>query len=243
MNFEEWYKGMPVITRSFMTGCFLTSLAVYLDLVSPMALYLNFPRITQHMELWRLVTNFFFFDTFGLNFVFHMFFMVRHSKLLEEGSFRGRTGDFLFLYIFGSVLLLIIDYLLFIGPAGLPKMTAMFLAPSLAFVVVYVWSRRNPHVQLSFLGLFNFNAPYLPWVIIGFALLLNHSPTADILGVIVGHIYYFLEDVYPQTTGRRLLKTPGFLKAAFDIAPVPMAARPWGEGVQVAENVRPEDEH
>jgi len=29
---------------------------------------------------------------------------------------------------------------------------------------VYVWSRRNPFVQMSFLGLFNFTAPYLPWV-------------------------------------------------------------------------------
>ena len=30
-----------------------------------------------------------------------------------------------------------------------------------------------------------------------------------------GHIYYFLEDVYPRMTGRRPLKTPGFLKALF----------------------------
>ena len=29
---------------------------------------------------------------------------------------------------------------------------------------VYVWSKRNPHVHMSFLGLFTFTAPYLPWV-------------------------------------------------------------------------------
>jgi Derlin-2/3 len=33
---------------------------------------------------------------------------------------------------------------------------------------VYVWSRRNTNVTMSFLGLFNFTAPYLPWVILGF---------------------------------------------------------------------------
>ncbi len=30
-----------------------------------------------------------------------------------------------------------------------------------------------------------------------------------------GHAYYFLEDVYPRMTGRRVLKTPGFIKALF----------------------------
>lgn len=87
----------------------------------------------------------------------------------------------------------------------------MFLAPSLAFMVVYIWSKRNPEVTLSFLGLFNFNAPYLPWVILGFGLLLGQSPIYDLLGIVVGHIYYFLEDVYPVTSGRHLLKTPSFL--------------------------------
>lgn len=251
MNFEEWYKSMPIITRSYMTGCLLTTLAVYLELVSPLALYLNFKVVYSQLELWRLITNFFFFDYFGLNFLFHMFFLVRHSRLLEEGSYRGRTADFFVLFMFSAVLLLIIDALLFFGPVGFPKV--MFLAPSLAFVVVYVWSRRNPHITLSFLGLFNFSAPYLPWVIIGFGLLLNHSPVSDLLGVVVGHIYYFLEDVYPQTTGRRLLKTPGFLKAIFDNPVVPLNTtippqpNPFregqGEGVQLNDDDNVNREH
>jgi Derlin-2/3 len=51
----------------------------------------------------------------------------------------------------------------------IPKAPSLlFLAPSLAFAIVYVWSRRNTNVTMSFLGLFNFTAPYLPWVILGF---------------------------------------------------------------------------
>ena len=34
-------------------------------------------------------------------------------------------------------------------------------------------------------------------------------------GMIAGHVYYFLEDVYPRMTGRRPLKTPSFIKALF----------------------------
>jgi Derlin-2/3 len=65
---------------------------------------------------------------------------------------------------------------------------------------------------MSFLGLFQFNAPYLPWTLIGFTVVLHSViPWADILGFIVGHLYYYLEDVYPslpQSQGFRILKTP-----------------------------------
>ena len=81
-------------------------------------------------------------------------------------------------------------------------------------------------VQMSFLGLFTFTAPYLPWVILSITYLyasvitawcLNahrfyqHGLIVDVIGVIVGHIYYYLHDVYPEISGRNLLKTPHIL--------------------------------
>lgn len=44
-------------------------------------------------------------------------------------------------------------------------------------------------------------------------------------GMIAGHAYYFLEDVYPRMTGRRPLRTPSFIKALFADEPV-VVARP-----------------
>jgi len=215
--FEEWYKSMPIITKSYMTACVITSLAVQLDVLHPLDLYLSFPLVTQKLEIWRLITNFFFFDRFGLNFLFHMYFLVKHSRMLEEGSFRGRTADFFFMFIFGASLLIFLDFIFYRWIAA----KLMFLAPSLPFMVVYIWSRRNPSVVLSFLGLFDFSAPYLPWVILGFGYFLGQSPVFDLMGIAVGHLYYHLVDVYPQQSGRTLLKTPAFLKALFD-TPVPV---------------------
>ena len=81
---------------------------------------------------------------------------------------------------------------------------------------------------MSFLGLFQFTAPYLPWVFLLFSLMLSYSATVDLLGIVAGHTYYYLEDVYPAMTGRRLLRTPGFLKRLFHehedaVAPVVVA--------------------
>ncbi|TSP36114.1 Derlin-2 [Bagarius yarrelli] len=138
--------------------------------------------------------------------------------MLEEGSFRGRTADFVFMFLFGGLL-----------------MTAFTI------MLVYVWSRRNPNVRMNFFGLLNFQAPFLPWVLMGFSLLLGNSIIVDLLGIAVGHVYFFLEDVFPnQPGGSRWLRTPLFLKMLFDTPeddpnynPLPEerpGGFPWGVG-------------
>lgn len=47
------------------------------------------------------------------------------------------------------------------------------------------------------------------------AVMLGSNPLVDLLGMVAGHAYYFLEDVYPRMTGRRLLKTPAAVRALF----------------------------
>ena len=63
-----------------------------------------------------------------------------------------------------------------------------FLGSALSSSLVYIWSRRNPETRLSFLGLLVFTAPYLPWVLMAFSLVLHGTvPKDEICGVIVGH--------------------------------------------------------
>ncbi|KAI1721300.1 der1-like family domain-containing protein [Ditylenchus destructor] len=99
-------------------------------------------------------------------------------------------------------------------------------------MLVYVWSRRNPFVGMNFFGLISFNAPYLPWVLLLFSLLLGNNAMVDIFGIACGHLYYFLEDVFPnQPNGFRILETPTILKWLFDPAPLPavnIEERPGG---------------
>ncbi len=67
-----------------------------------------------------------------------------------------------------------------------------FLGSSLTFMMVYIWARRNPFVRMSFLGLFTFTAPYLPWVLLGFSFVLGNDAMVDSLGIAIGHLYYFV---------------------------------------------------
>lgn len=144
---------------------------------------------------------------FSLDFMFHMYFLVRYCRLLEEGSFRNRTADFVAFILFGVSLMIL----------AAPFVSVHFLGSSLTFMMVYLWGRRNEHVRMSFLGLFPFTAPYLPWVLLTFSVVLGNSATVDLIGIVVGHLYYFLEDVYPVIADirgwriRRVLVTPVLL--------------------------------
>jgi|TARA_B110000971_G_C19917802_1_gene457660 Derlin-2/3 len=71
---------------------------------------------------------------------------------------------------------------------------------------------------MSLFGLFPFTAPYLPWVMLAFSMLMGNSPTIDLIGMAVGHMYFFAEFVYPKLAEirgwriRRLMDPPLILK-------------------------------
>eukprot|EP00455_Lapot_gusevi_P008635 TRINITY_DN1378_c0_g1_i9.p1 TRINITY_DN1378_c0_g1~~TRINITY_DN1378_c0_g1_i9.p1 ORF type:complete len:244 (-),score=51.61 TRINITY_DN1378_c0_g1_i9:387-1010(-) len=201
---EHWYYDIPPITRAYMTGALLTTAACAFDLISPFSLYFSWDLMISKGQVWRLITNFFFFGAnFSLDFIFHMFFLVRYSRSLEEGSFRGRTADFFWMLFLGAVVMSLLA----------PVLKLNFLGPSLTFMMVYVWGRRNPYARMNLLGVFNFTAPYLPWVLLSFSFMLGSSGVVDVLGIMVGHLYYYLEDVYPLMIPShfRFLKTPRFV--------------------------------
>eukprot|EP00049_Salpingoeca_infusionum_P000830 m.42654 g.42654 ORF g.42654 m.42654 type:complete len:242 (+) comp10723_c0_seq2:99-824(+) len=212
-DFFAAFMSKPPVTRYFVTGCLITTLAIRMNLCSPYDLYFNWDSIIQKWEVWRFVTTFFFFGDFGLEWLFHVYFLQHYLQRLEEGSFRGRSADLLYMLLVCGAALIVVAPLIVNMP---------FLGSPLTFMFVYVWARRNRAAQLQFLGVLNFRAPYLPWVLLVFGLILGQSPLSDLLGIFVGHVYWYLEDVYAKPAeqgglgGPRVLKAPSFLQQLFD---------------------------
>ncbi|XP_068127662.1 derlin-3 isoform X2 [Hyperolius riggenbachi] len=176
-------------------------------IISPFHLYFNPELIFKRLQIWRLLTNFLYFGDMGFSFLFNMIFMYRHCKMLEEASFRGRTADFVLMFLFGGSLITLF---------GLFS-SLTFFSQAFTHMLVYIWCRRNPSIRLNILGIITLQAPLLPWVFLGISLLNGDSAFTDFLGIAAGHSYYFLEDVYPnQPGGRKLLVTPAILKQIFD---------------------------
>jgi len=207
---EQWYRNLPVVTRGYLTAAFATTVVVQLELLSPMLLYLDFEAALGKLELWRLLTNYCFFGTFGLPFVFSMFFLVRYGRELEVKRFGGRSADFLWCLALCGAGMLVVAYLLGNQP---------FLASSMLSAIVYLWAREHAEQTLSIFGLFNVQAFYFPWVLCAIRVLMGGSAVPDLIGIFAGHVYYFVEDVQ----GHRL-KAPLFLADALD-APATGVAR------------------
>jgi hypothetical protein len=56
-----------------------------------------------------------------------------------------------------------------------------FSGQAFTIMLVYVWARRNPFVRMNFFGLVTFQAPYLPWVLLGVSLLIGNSVSVDLV--------------------------------------------------------------
>lgn len=204
----SWYLEIPVVSRTYCTCAFLATAGCSLDIITPYTLYFDYEKIFLQGELWRLLTNFMFFGTFSINFLFQMSFLVRYCRLLEEGDFRGRTAHFVLMLMFGVAMMTAVGTFC----------KVQFLGSSLTFMISYVWGRRNESIRMSFFGIVTLTAPYLPWVLLAFSLALgNDKLIIDIIGILVGHSYYFLEYVYPVIAGirgwkwKRIMEPPTLL--------------------------------
>ena len=92
-------------------------------------------------------------------------------------------------------------------------------------------------------------------MLVGLSLLMNSNTVADLMGIAVGHVYFFLEDVFPKPRalgglgGQRVLVTPrciawlfeGRARAA-DVQEEPDTDRvapggfAWGQGQPLGHN-------
>ena len=220
---------LPPVTRTYLACCIAATGLCALDVLSPFHLYYNWLSIVAKGQTWRLVTSFCYFGNAGINFFLNMIFLLRYSKGLEEGYGPARMWDFAFCMAAGAALVLLVA----------PYTDFIFFGASLTSHLVYLWSRRNPGVQIALFGLISFTAPYLPWVLLGFSALLGHDVKQDLLGIAVGHTFYFLEDVWPALASargwwlRQVLPSPSNIAAGCRRggggARAPPAAPPGGD--------------
>ncbi|KAF2107583.1 Der1-like family-domain-containing protein [Lophiotrema nucula] len=211
---EQWFFEMPVCTRWWMTAALSASVLVQCHIISPFQLFYSFRTVFyRSQQYWRLITTFFYFGPLSLDLLYHIFFLQRYSRLLEESSGRS-PAHFSWLLTFASTLLLCIA----------PMLSMAFLGTALSSTLIYIWSRKNPDTMLSFLGLIVFRAPYLPWVLLCFSLVMHGTvPKDEMCGIVVGHIWYFFNDVYPPLhNGHSPLDPPAWWLRLFEGPPPPV---------------------
>ncbi|XWS26755.1 hypothetical protein CRYUN_Cryun26dG0057400 [Craigia yunnanensis] len=196
----EFYNSLPPISKAYGTACLLATIAFQLGLYDVYYIALIYELVFKYFQVWRLITNFFFLGKFSINFGIRLLMIARYGVQLEKGPFERRTADFLWMMIFGALSLLVLS--------AIPIFRTAFLGISLVFMLLYVWSREFPNAQISIYGLVTLKAFYLPWAMLALDVIFGSPLIPDLLGIIAGHLYYFLTVLHPLATGKVILKTP-----------------------------------
>ncbi|EOB13491.1 Derlin-2, partial [Nosema bombycis CQ1] len=193
--FLAQFFSTPPITRALSISIIIIIVCIYIKLVSPYSLMYS-PYFLKSGEFWRIFTCFLYFGNPSLDVLIHITFLYRYSRMLEEGFIY--TSDYFWLVFIISSLLFFIANLF-----NIP-----LLASAFSSTITYIWTRKNPHAIVQIFGFISFPAFYLPFIVPLFMLVTEKKiMTEDLLGIVVGHLYFFFKDVYPKW-GADVFKTP-----------------------------------
>ncbi|RGB37150.1 Derlin-1 [Rhizophagus diaphanus] len=184
----SWYKDIPICTRFLFTSFILVTVLGN-TVVSPHNLA-HIPQFTFYkLQIWRLYTSFFLYRL-SLSGAFQLYFLYTYSRDVEIDKFLGRTADYIVGWFFGFTL----------------------FNQSLVMAIIYIWSQHHREAIVNFMFGIRFKGVYLPFVLLIFEMLqVGGIPLASLIGVFTGHIYHYLQEIYPATGGRRFLNTPQWL--------------------------------
>jgi Derlin-2/3 len=152
-----------------------------------------------------------------MKFLFEMIWLLQYGNILETQTFAFQPADMVAMLLFGAIALTVTSL-------AIPSLGLYFVASPLVFMLLYVYSRNFPNQQASIMGLFQVQTFYLPFAFLGITIIVGGNPIFDIAGIVVGHLWWFLTELYPAQGGRNFLTTPDFLKqwvANLGIGPPP----------------------
>ncbi|XP_060143672.1 derlin-1 isoform X2 [Globicephala melas] len=201
----DWFRSIPAITRYWFAATVAVPLVGKLGLISPAYFFLWPEAFLYRFQIWRPITATFYFPVgpgTGFLYLVNLYFLYQYSTRLETGAFDGRPADYLFMLLFNWICIVI---------TGLAMDMQLLMIP-LIMSVLYVWAQLNRDMIVSFWFGTRFKACYLPWVILGFNYIIGGSVINELIGNLVGHLYFFLMFRYPMDLGgRNFLSTPQFL--------------------------------
>lgn len=180
-----WHK-TPPITQAYVGGSLLiTALSFFLNKNQwPDILHFKWSAILTG-QVWRLVSAFLYFGQLDLFYPLTMQFVWQHMAQLEKMNY-SKPEEFLVMLVFGAASLISVYTALGIS--------TRFLGHNLATFFVYIWSRVFEGSDVNFMDLFTLKAELLPWFFCAQTFFLEREiPFADLIGILVGHVYYYLK--------------------------------------------------
>jgi hypothetical protein len=139
--------------------------------------------VHEDLQLWRVVSAFFWIDGIGTSFAMQLWIFGVYSSLLESQHFA--VDDDHFALIRYATVLGAGAVQILIFAAALGTSTMLSLAHPLCFYVVGLWSRSDPNKSFELFQLGSVRAAFVPWCLLAMCVPLTgmEQATYNVVGV------------------------------------------------------------
>ena len=194
---EKDFKDIPPITLIYMAIIGIISILSYtyenIDIVK--LIKLDYKKIINKYEVWRLITTFFYIGKISPKFVFKLLLYFRRMKSTEKKfTKKKKLAEFIMMLIY---LMIIIHICNFFGYYYFGIKINSFLSHQLMFSIILINSKREPNKMYRFYFV-KIENRYVPFFLFTLRSLRNKNKMiSHIISFIPGLAYYWLKDVAP----------------------------------------------
>ncbi|RNF09351.1 Derlin-2/3 [Trypanosoma rangeli] len=199
-SFDNWLSSLGPLTRYALGTVVLLTAGASLGII-PIQYILLSPIALTELQLWRLLTAAFFFGGFSFPWLLSVAMFVSYVNYNETYDFKGKSGDLLWMGFF----------LILANAMGGLLLGMLITSFALLMSLCWVFCKRHPELRMTLYG-FEFHANTFPWILLVFHLIIGQSILEDLLGIVVGHLFFFCRDVLPKTHGIDPLCTPAWFQ-------------------------------
>ena len=199
-TFEAWWATIGIVTKVLMIISIFTTASFSFGFISPYSFTIDWSSFVWNLQLWRPITSMLFLGKFGFPWLINIAMMVMYLRKHEDEDFQGRTADLVWMIFILCASLHFVAFFL-----GLPLVSHAF-----SMSLVWIFCKRHEDAQLKIMS-FAVRASLFPWAMTAFHLILGQDWFSDVVGIVGGHVYFFLADILPKTHNITLIRTPALL--------------------------------
>lgn len=177
----------------------------WFEIVDVYDIFFSFSIAKKNNEWYRVLTANLFFGGFKLQTISMMFAFGQFSSMVESSIMSNHPFDFIIMILFGMSMNILSS----------PLTNDMLFGPTLTAFMFYYWSKHYSDQSMNVMGLpINVKAIYVPFIYLLLALYEGgiRNAMAEIVGLLIGHLYYYLHDILDLRFGIKVLRTPDSIK-------------------------------
>lgn len=207
-DFRSFVMDIPPVTRTIFMTMFTCTLLSGLGVLPVQLFVLEWSPIIRRFQIWRMLLTFCHLGRLGLAFLIRMYFLFTYSKQLEIGTFFGRPANYAWFLTIVSTFVLAMSAI----------MPSFINGGALLIAIIHLWGRHATNVTVTMYGFIQIPAKYLSLAMLFLDIIITGGITpADGFGLLGGHLYYFLDSVYPaMPEGKQLIFVPIWFERLID---------------------------